>query len=179
MSLDPVVLREGYAEAVKCGYIADPDLLERFWADGPSVDLTLVVERSVQVKVDIVSGDFREHGRRAILNYGHTLGHGIEIVAGIPHGDAVSVGMVAAAEVSRRRFGFDATSEHRQTLASLGLPTKAVGLDSETVLDLVRLDKKRSVDGIRMVLLRSYGDPVIEDVGDDDLRAGLAAVGIH
>ncbi len=177
-SLEPTILREGFAEALKCGYIADPVLLDLFWTGGPTADLPSVIERAVRVKAEVVSEDFREEGRRAVLNYGHTLGHAIEYLSGVSHGEAVSLGMVGAAEVSRRRLGFDATDEHRRTLASLGLPTSMDGHDAGAVLDLVRLDKKRSSDGIRMVLLRGYGDPTVEVVSDDDLRAGLAAVGI-
>ncbi len=176
--LPPEVYAEGLAEALKAGYIADGDLVALLRADGAGADPTEVVERAVAVKVAVVSEDFTEQGRRAILNYGHTLGHGIEYASGISHGDAVAIGMVAAAEVSRRRTGFDAVDEHRETLTGLGLPASISGLGPEQVLDLVAHDKKRTAAGIRMVLLETYGVPVVEDVDEHDLRAGLAAVGI-
>lgn len=173
------VYAEGLAEALKAGYLADQDLVALLRADGASADPTEVVERAVAVKVDVVAEDFTEQGRRAILNYGHTLGHGIELVAGISHGEAIAVGMVAAAVVSSTITGFDAVEEHRTTIAGLGLPTSApAGLDVEAVLDLVGHDKKRTAEGIRMVLLEGYGAPVLRTVAEGDLRVGLAAVGI-
>ena len=176
--LPPEVYAEGLAEALKAGYIADGDLVALLRADGIAADPTEVVERAVAVKVAVVSEDFTEQGRRAILNYGHTLGHGIEYASGISHGDAVAIGMVAAAEVSKRRTGFDAVDEHRETLAGLGLPTSISGLGADQVLDLVAHDKKRTAAGIRMVLLKAYGVPIVEAVDEHDLRAALAAVGI-
>lgn len=176
--LPPAVYAEGLAEALKAGYLADQQLVHLLRQDGPDADPTEVVERAVAVKVAVVSEDFTEQGRRAILNYGHTLGHGIELAAGISHGEAVAIGMVAAAAVSARRTGFDAVDEHRETIGRLGLPSAASGIDADAVLDLVAHDKKRTVEGIRMVLLEDYGQPVVMAVGEDDLRAGLAAVGI-
>ncbi len=177
-SLDPGVLREGLAEALKAGYLADERLVELLRSQRADADLAEVVERAIAVKVAIVEEDFTERGRRAVLNYGHTIGHAIEYASGLSHGEAVGVGMVAAAAIAARRLGFDATGEHRETLAALGLPTTVAGLQPREVLDLVRLDKKRSATGTRMVLLRGYGDPVVETVDEGDLRAGLAAVGV-
>lgn len=172
------VYAEGLAETLKAGYLADPELVRLLRADGPAADPAEIVERAVAVKIDVVTEDFTERGRRAILNYGHTLGHGIEFAAGISHGAAVAVGMVAAAEVSHRSTGFDARAEHRETLTRLGLPTSIAGPSPEEVLALVVHDKKRTSEGIRMVLLEAYGTPVVLPVTDEDLRAGLAAVGI-
>lgn len=177
-TLSSALRREGFAEALKCGYLADRTLLELFRSHGTAVDLEEVVERAVRVKVEVVRDDPREQGRRAILNYGHTLGHAIEYLSVLSHGEAVAVGMVAAAAVSQRRFGFDAVAEHIHTIGSLGLPVSAPGLSAERVLELIARDKKRTAAGVRMVLLRGYGSPVVEVVDEDDLRAGLAAVGI-
>ncbi len=177
-TLPPAVLREGLAEALKAGYVADRTLAGLLRVEGPSADLGVVVERAIAVKVSVVADDFRERGRRVVLNYGHTLGHAIEYAAGMSHGEAVAVGMVAAAAVGARRLGFDPLAEHRETLTKLGLPVAVEGLDADAVLALVRLDKKRSATGTRMVLLSGYGDPVVELVEEADLRAGLAAVGV-
>lgn len=173
----PELLVEGSAEALKAGFIADPVILEAYERAGADAPLEVVVPRAVAVKAKVVAADFRESDRRAILNFGHTLGHGIEVVAGLPHGHAVAVGMVAAAEVSRARYGFDA-ARLTGAVSRLGLPTAAPGLEREAVLELVALDKKRTSAGIRMVLLRDIADPVVDTVTEAELHAALAAVGI-
>lgn len=173
---EPLLL-EGSAEAVKAGFIADPELVELLIKHGPAFPMADVVRRAVAVKAEVVSEDFRETGRRAILNFGHTLGHGIEVVCGLPHGLAVAVGMVAAAAISADRLGFD-EARVRVPLERLGLPTRIDTATPDAVLRLVQRDKKRTASGIRMVLLREIGDPVVEYVDEAALRLGLAAVGI-
>ena len=171
------LLREGAAEAVKAGFIADPRLAELFDRYGLRAPLGEVVRRAAAVKTEVVAGDFREAGRRAILNFGHTIGHGVEAACGMPHGLAVAVGMAAAAEVSARRYGFDPMLV-RGPLQKLGLPTQAPPVDREDVMTLISRDKKRTAHGLRMVLLREIGDPVVEHVGPEEVDLGLAAVGL-
>ena len=173
---EPLLL-EGSAEAVKAGFIADPRLVDLFMEHGLSFPMAEVVSRAVVVKAEVVSEDFRETGRRAILNFGHTLGHGIEVACGLSHGHAVAVGMVAAAAVSADRLGFD-EARVREPLERLGLPTRIDTATPEAILRLVQRDKKRTASGLRMVLLREIGDPVVEYVDEAALRFGLAAVGI-
>lgn len=174
----PTPLRlEGAAEIVKAGFIADPVILEEYRARGAEASLDVVVPRAIAVKAEVVAEDFREGGRRAILNFGHTIGHGIEAVTGIPHGYAVSIGMVAAGAVSAARYGFDGGSL-TDLLFSIGLPIASAGTSRQAVLDKVARDKKRTADGVRMVLLRGIADVVVEPVGPDELELGLAAVGI-
>ena len=126
-------LRSGLAEVVKYGVIADAELFERWsvtrsWCcAGEPADLASVVERSCQIKAEVVRQDPQEQGLRAILNYGHTVGHAIEAVLGygvIPHGAAVSLGMSAAAEISVRLGLLDSRTANRQDrlLRRLGLP---------------------------------------------------------
>ena len=169
--------REGAAEAVKAGFIADPVLAEMLDRRGLEAPLGEVVRRAAAVKTEVVAGDFREAGRRAVLNFGHTIGHGVEAACGMPHGLAVAVGMVAAAEVSARRHGFD-PQQVRGTLRKLGLPTQAPPVDRDRVLTLIARDKKRTEEGLRMVLLKGIGDPVVEPVGLEEIDWGLAAVGV-
>ena len=176
-ALPEELLREGSAEAVKAGFIADPRLVEIFMTHGMSFPLAEVVRRAVAVKASVVSGDFREAGHRAILNFGHTIGHGIEVVCGLPHGHAVSVGMAAAAGISADRYGFDQGSVLR-ALERLGLPARAEHADRATVRRLISRDKKRTAAGLRMVLLRRIGDPVVEQVDDATLELGLGAIGV-
>lgn len=169
------LITEGSAEAIKAGFIADPELVDEYEQHGAAADLAVVVPRAVAVKAAVVGEDFREGGRRAILNFGHTLGHGIEVVADMPHGHAVAVGMVAAAEVSHRRHGFDA-ARLRRILEGMGLPTRVEGVDTAAVLDLVARDKKKTSEGIRMVLLREVAQPVVEVVSPDELEYAARAV---
>ena len=173
---EPLLL-EGSAEAVKAGFIADPRLVDLFMEHGLAFPMAEVVSRAVAVKAEVVSEDFRETGRRAILNFGHTLGHGIEVVCGLSHGHAVAVGMVAAAAISADRLGFDEAGV-RLPLERLGLPTRMDDASPDAILRLVQRDKKRTASGLRMVLLREIGDPVVEHVDEATLRLGLAAVGI-
>jgi 3-dehydroquinate synthase len=175
-TLPAPVLREGFAEALKTGYLGDAALQALFAGTEADLPLREVVERSIAVKAAVVADDEREAHGRMVLNYGHTLGHGIERAHDLSHGDAVAIGMVAAAAVSARRTGFDAIDEHRATLTRLGLPTSVPGLARERVLDLVTLDKKRSAGGVRMALLAGYQRPVVEVVDDSDLAAALDAI---
>lgn len=168
--------REGMAEALKVGYLADAELQAMVARDGLGAPLRAVVERAVAVKVAVVAEDEREAGRRAILNYGHTIGHAVERLSGLSHGESVAVGLVAAAAVGARRTGFDPTNEHRSTLELVGLPITVAGIDPDEALALVGLDKKRTAEGIRMVLLEGYQRPIVEVVDPEDVRAGLAAV---
>ncbi len=177
-SLPPSILREGAAEALKAGLIADVGLVEIYERDGLDAPLDEVVTRAIRVKADVVSEDFEEHARRAILNYGHTIGHGVETVGGLPHGHAVAIGMVAAGEVSAQLCGFAENARQRAVIEQLGLPTSAAGLDAGAVMQAVALDKKRDERGLRMVLLNQIGDPIVVPVDQASIAVGLAAIGL-
>ena len=126
-------LAAGMAEVVKCGFIADPEILDLIEAnpnavrDSQSAVMRELIERSVRVKAEVVSEDLRESGRREILNYGHTLAHAIERNERYQwrHGAAVSVGMVYAAELALATGHADEelVARTRRILESLGLPT--------------------------------------------------------
>jgi 3-dehydroquinate synthase len=159
----------GMAEVVKAGFIADPAILELVEADpaaaldpaGPV--LPELVRRAIRVKADVVAADLRESHLREILNYGHTLGHAIERREDYRwrHGDAVSVGLVFAAELARAAGRLDdATAErHRSVLASLGLPvTYAPGVLDELV-ETMRGDKKSRAGKLRFVVLDGPARP--------------------
>lgn len=173
------VTREGHAEAVKAGFIADLGLLELYEADGADVDLATVIARAVAVKADVVATDFAEEGRRAVLNYGHTVGHAVEAAAGMAHGEAVAVGMVAAGRASALVCGFEGEARQVSVLEALGLPTGVTGAPAEHVLPFLHLDKKRDRSGTRMVLLEDFGRPVVRSVDGATVRAALEAVGIE
>lgn len=172
----------GLAEVVKCGFIADPEILRLVEADPAAAAdpaspvLRELVERAVAVKADVVSGDLREAGRRIILNYGHTLGHAIERHEAYRwrHGHAVSVGLVYAAALARRRGMIDdATADrHAAVLSSVGLPTTYRPDAFDELLPAMRLDKKAQGDTLRFVLLAGLAEPtVVADLTEPELRA--------
>jgi 3-dehydroquinate synthase len=162
-------LSSGLAEVVKMGllsggeYFEELDRLEAALSRDPDALHELVVA-SVCFKAHVVAEDELEVGRRAILNYGHTVGHGLEAATGyaLPHGEAVSVGMVAAAHLARERLGVDLVALHEELLSSAALPLRAPAVEPEKVLAAMGRDKKRrTVDARhRFVLLEDVGRPV-------------------
>ena len=169
----------GLAEVVKCGFIADPEILrlvesdiegaKRF--DGPHT--RELIERAVAVKADVVSSDLKEAGRREILNYGHTLGHAIERNERYRwrHGAAISVGMVFAAELGRVAGRLDdATADrHREILTALGLPTAYDGHAWPKLLETMRVDKKSRADMLRFIVLDGLAKPGVLESPDPGL----------
>ncbi len=173
-------LTAGWAEAIKQALIMDAELLKLLEDRADSVvaldpDLaTKVIARNVALKGRVVSEDEREAGRRTILNYGHTIAHGIEAATGYGaclHGEAVAVGMVGAAAISRRMGLLDPAIETRQNelLRRYKLPLRAPGVDPEGVLAAMALDKKVRGKTIRWVLLEGVGRPVVRDDPPDRL----------
>lgn len=172
-------LISGMAEVIKCGFIADPailDLVEKDPAavtDPQSAALRELIERAIAVKAEVVSEDLKETGRREILNYGHTLGHAIELVERYSwrHGAAVSVGMMFAAELARSvgRLSDADADRHRTILETLGLPITYRRDRWQGLLDGMRRDKKSRGDLLRFVVLDGVGRPGILDVPDTSL----------
>ena len=176
----PIALRrEGSAEAVKAGFIADPEIVGIYERNGLGAPLYEIVTRAVAVKAAIVSADFREAESRMFLNFGHTVGHAVETLTGIAHGDAIAIGMSAAAEASRRLTGFSGSDRLRAVIESLGLPVLAESGTRMQIRRLMELDKKRDQSGLRMVLLEEFGRPVVLPVDDVTVDAALAAIGIE
>jgi 3-dehydroquinate synthase len=178
-TLPTVDLVAGLAEVVKCGFIADPAILdliegERAGALDPrSAVLRELVERSVRVKAQVVGADLRESGLREILNYGHTLGHAIEKHEGYAwrHGHAVSVGMIYAAALARRagRLAPEIAQRHRTVLTALGLPVSYPGPAWPALHAAMRVDKKARGARLRFVVLDDLARPSILDSPSDEL----------
>lgn len=169
---------DGLVEALKTGLVADPGLADLITAGGLNVDLEKVVIASVGAKTRIVEEDHRESGRRAILNFGHTIGHAIEFASNLSHGQSVGLGMIAAAAVSEKRLGFGGLPKVVAAIESLGLPSTIEGLDVHRLIELLLHDKKRDASGLRMVLLGDIGSPVISRVDESDIEVGLASIGL-
>ncbi len=187
-TLPEAEVSNGLAEVVKMGLLAGG----RFFEDlalipaaraGDAVALRALILHSIRFKAEIVAEDEREGGRRAILNYGHTIGHALEAAAdyALPHGSAVAAGMVAEAGLSAERFNTDLTNLHEELLEAAGLPRRSPGIDAEAAHLALSRDKKRTAeDGRadhRFVLLRDVGLPVYGvAVGDDEARRAIGAV---
>ena len=177
----------GLAEVVKCGFIADPEIL-RLVEDDPAAAtdpaspvLRELVERAIRVKAEVVGADLRESGLREILNYGHTLAHAIEKHEnyGWRHGHAVAVGLLYAAELGRLTGSLDdaTAARHRAVTQLLGLPTSYRADAWPDLLAAMRVDKKARADRLRFVVLDGLGNPGILDGPDDAvLERAYAAV---
>jgi len=186
-SLPAADYASGLAEVIKAGFVADPVILDLIEDDPAGAVVPHgrhareLVERAVAMKAEVVTGDFREAGRREILNYGHTLGHAIERVEDyrIRHGEAVAVGMVYAAELARLAGRLDAATlhRHRRVLAGAGLPTTFLPGAWPALRKAMAVDKKARGDALRFVVLEGLARPVIlADPPEDMLRQAYAEV---
>jgi 3-dehydroquinate synthase len=163
-SLPPREFTEGLAEMVKHAAIRDPAMLEQIppaWTP----NLAPIIARNIAIKAAIVTADEKETtGERALLNFGHTIGHAIENAAGYGkflHGEAISLGLIVALQLSRQLAGLSAEDACavQQTLQRLGLPLDLrPAPPPEALLASMRTDKKFSAGQIRFVLLRRLGD---------------------
>lgn len=163
-TLPEVELRNGLAEAVKHAVLADPRLFEACQAGLPYLQTRLdwAARRAIAVKARIIQQDPFEAGRRASLNLGHTLGHGLELASDfrLKHGEGVAIGMVAAARLSERMgIGEPGLAEQIEgCLAGLGLPVRLpAGIDRGRLAAAMRLDKKRRSGRLKLVLPEKIG----------------------
>lgn len=163
--------RAGLAEVIKYGIIYDAALFERLERDLPKLlrrdpeMLSEVIARCCEIKADVVGQDETESGLRAILNFGHTIGHAIENISGYGkylHGEAISIGQVAAAKISANLFGLSAAEAERirALFQATGLPTqiRLTTAQRKKLLAAMRLDKKVSGGEIKFVLAKRIGE---------------------
>ncbi len=182
-------LRSGWAEAIKHSLILDRELLSLFEGQLESVlnleeeTATRIIRRSVAIKANVVSRDEKETlGIRVLLNYGHTVGHALEAATGYGaflHGEAVSVGMMAAAHISRE-MGMLTDAEvqrQRRLLEAFGLPVSCHGVDMDAVSRAMLMDKKTSGRAIQWVLLDGIGRAVTRrDVPPEAVQHALRCI---
>ncbi len=194
--IDPLVLktlperefRAGMAEVIKYGVIWDQALFDRLeqandlsaMAALPGDLLTQIIQRSCQAKVDVVSQDEKEAGLRAILNYGHTIGHAVESLTGyteVNHGEAVAIGMVAAVNIAVQLGVCDASVGERQTalLQKTQLPTRIpAALVLSDIIESLQHDKKVKAGVVRFILPTAIGTVTLSDaVTADVVQAAL------
>ena len=158
----------GMAEVIKCGFISESNIIELLQgksiqtlrADSPRT--LALIEAAVTIKAQVVSTDFKESFAREVLNYGHTLGHAIEIHSrySLRHGEAVAIGLVFAAEIACINGDLDSeiVALHRQLLASLELPITYPRAFWDELLPLLYLDKKTRGSTLRLVAISSIGE---------------------
>jgi 3-dehydroquinate synthase len=180
-------LRAGIAEVLKHGFILDAEFVswleanvERLVARDPDA-LVHAVRRSCELKAGVVAADEREAGLRAILNFGHTFGHAIEVGVGFGqwlHGEAVAAGMVMAAELSVRLglIGHDDAQRVRSLVRRAGLPVEGPPLSCERYFELMAIDKKAARGRVRFVVLEAIGLAALrDDPGEPRVRAAIEA----
>ncbi|MFB2934723.1 3-dehydroquinate synthase [Aerosakkonemataceae cyanobacterium BLCC-F154] len=176
-TLPPREFRAGIAEVIKYGVIWDADLFTKL--EGcERLDqlrylseemLQAILTHSCQAKAIVVGKDEKESGLRALLNYGHTIGHAVESLTGykvVNHGEAVAIGMVAAGQIAvdLRMWTKEATERQNELIQKAGLPKKLpVGLSIDEIIDCLQTDKKVKSGKVRFVLPRRIGDATVTD----------------
>ena len=180
--------RNGLAEVVKYGVIMDKDFFDLLAANTEKLNsfdpdfYAKIIIRSCECKAEVVAGDEREQGRRAILNYGHTVGHAVEKLSNftLPHGKAVAIGMAAAARLAVMMDLCDKTVEtiQNQLLAELKLPVNLpVASNIDDIVQAMKSDKKNTAGGITMVLPVSIGEvKIVKGVDEELLKSALKGV---
>ena len=186
----------GMGEVVKCGFIADPVILDLVEADPAAatdphgIVLPELVERAIRVKIDIVVADLKEttgldgtsrHPGREALNYGHTMAHAIERAEGytMRHGEAVAIGCCYVAELARLEGHLDdqTAARHAAAFSAVGLPTRYSGAEFDELLAGMRVDKKARGSTLRFVVLDGLAKPVVlSGPSEANLRASYDAM---
>lgn len=176
-SLPETEIRSGFAEIIKHGFIGNKAFYKwlrkniRTYTDIRSKDLQYMIVNGISVKAKIVAEDEREAGIRALLNFGHTLGHAIEAELGygkISHGDAVAIGMLYAIKVSEKYFQKSLHYENiKNWFEALTFPTEIpVSLKKEPLINRMKQDKKAKNGIIKMVLMKDIGNLVVKEVDE-------------
>jgi 3-dehydroquinate synthase len=173
----------GFAEIIKHACIKDADMfnaLEKHMLKDFKKDAALLaalIERNVNIKTAIVINDEFEQGERKLLNFGHTIGHAIENLHQLLHGHAISIGMVAACNLSEQKngFHFDEAKRIVALLAKYHLPVD-IETDYEKVFEVLKMDKKRIKNEVSFILLNKIGEAVIKPVDLKELHQHLKEI---
>jgi 3-dehydroquinate synthase len=184
-TLPPRELSQGFAEIIKHAIIADGEMLgELRGVDPTKIDFARLIRRNVEIKARMIANDERDQkGERALLNFGHTIGHAIERAADyqkVSHGEAVALGMVAACEISTRKAGLSKNDRDAivDLLKKFQLPTKLPAkVPREKILEALKFDKKFERGEIRFVVTPKIGSASLSsDVTMDDVRAAVGTL---
>jgi shikimate kinase / 3-dehydroquinate synthase len=176
-------ISQGLAEIVKVGAMLNPDLFERVEGlqnAGEALECPSIIRTAARAKAEVVEHDPREYGERALLNFGHTVGHALESAShfALPHGSAVGLGMLAETHVAELKGWCSTPLEGRleNSLGRLNLPTRLSGLDQGEVLNHTYRDKKRKGKRIRFAVPTNLGEGAVFDVDESDARVGISRV---
>ncbi len=180
-TLPPREFRQGFAEIIKHAVIRDAEMF-RLLQDFDRVDLPALIRRNIEIKAAIVAADERETtGERALLNFGHTVGHAIERAGeyrDFLHGEAVGLGLVAACEISVRKAGLPETDREKivRTLEAFDLPTRLpADFPREKIAGAIRFDKKFARGEVRFVVTPAIGSArLASDVTMEDIEAAVS-----
>lgn len=179
----------GLAECVKHAVIRDASLLDYIEASAADIlecrpdVMTELIARNVAIKAAVVAADEREAGERAHLNFGHTIGHAIEVLSGygeVSHGQAVALGMIAANHIAVARGLLDSQDALRveRLLGKLELPTGKPGLDADKIWRIMQHDKKTLAGRVRMILPTKLGAAeIFDDTAPEAIRQAIARLG--
>jgi 3-dehydroquinate synthase len=161
----------GFAEIIKHACIKDAAMFDELAAN--NIDfyfenknaIAILIEKNVALKTAVVVNDEHETGERYLLNFGHTFGHALENLYNLPHGHAVSIGMIMAAKISEEINNFESAFKEKliQLLQQYNLPV-TLPIDKNAVLTLLKKDKKRAGNAINFVLLNSIGDAKVQKI---------------
>ena len=171
----------GFAEVIKHAAIKDAALFRELEKNKLSTyqkdksALAKLIRRNVVIKSNVVEKDEFEQGERRLLNFGHTLGHAIENLYAFSHGQAISIGMVAACMISEQYTSFKETDRVIDTLKRYGLPTLAE-FDTKKVMNVLKMDKKRVRDSMNYVLLNKIGQGIVKKIPIVELEKLLQSV---
>lgn len=184
--LDTLPVKEwinGFAEIIKHACIRDVllfNILERYTLHSIQADRTLIsslIEQNVNIKMDIVAADEYENADRKLLNFGHTIGHALENLHQLPHGHAVSIGLVAACILSEKINGLHFSDAERvvKLLSKYHLPVD-IETDHDRVFDILKMDKKREGEYMQFVLLNKIGEAEAKPVSMQYLQDNLKTI---
>ena len=167
----------GFAEIIKHACIKDEKMFqflqeksfEYFYSSSRSIGK--LIQQNVEIKYNVVVNDERETGERKLLNFGHTIGHAIENTAKLPHGSAISIGMLAACAISEKINGFSKTDTHKvkELISKYHLPV-SFDIDKEKTWDILLHDKKKSGKDMNFIVLDSIGKACVKKIPIQELQ---------
>lgn len=167
--------KNGFAEIIKHACIKDAAMFKKlekqnllFYQKNP-LELSALIKRNVLLKTKIVQKDEFEKSGRKLLNFGHTIGHAIENLYTMPHGEAISIGMVYATNIAEKELKLKNTGKVSNLLQQYELPT-TLKVDRNNVFDVLKMDKKKSKDSIDFILLEKIGSAVIHRISFTQLK---------
>ncbi len=180
-TLDKKEFNVGMAEVIKYGAISKPDLMDFLILRSEQIKkrdkeaLDYIIEQSIKTKVEVVENDFKEAGLRKILNFGHTLGHALERLKKVSHGEGVAAGIVFASFISLKK-GYLSENEFKKVLRVISqfeLPVFIKGVSVEDLMTGIAGDKKKIGNSVDFVLLKGIGNAIVENMALSEIRGYL------